>query len=115
MYRIGHIVSDKSVKCQKSFFRIILHRQTLDSIKHLAISLNKKYTKKSKNKSSDCEIYKIKLRMIYSFSKTVTFDDVLELFDIIISLLQKIMILDHFYYDQIVVATLDYIEKFLDS
>ncbi len=114
LYRFADIAKNQTAKCRKSYFRIIMHRQTLDSIKSLAISLHKKYMKKSKNRLKDLE-FKITLRMIYSFSKTVNVDNQLELFEILISLLLKLIKLDSFYFHETVVTTIQYIEKFLGS
>ena len=114
LYKFAQMANEKSSKCQKSYFRILMHHQTLDSIKALAVSLCSKYTRKSKNRLADCEIYKIKLRMIYSFSKTVKSDDQLGLFEILLSLLHKLNTLDSFYFHQTIITTVNCVEKFLD-
>lgn len=93
-----------------------MHRQTLSSIKSLALSLGKKYTKKSsKSIPESCYNLKINLRMIYSFSKTVHFDDCLELFEIIIGLFQQSIKLDYFHFREILNLIAQYIEKFLEA
>jgi hypothetical protein len=86
-----------------------MYRQTFSSIKALAHSF---CTKTGLN----CEIFKIKTRMIYSFSKTVKEEQVLELFDIIITFfLQLIGSEDVFYAQDIRLEAIQYIEKFLES
>ena len=112
LYPIANLVNNLSFSCQKSYLRVIMYHQTIETIRSMAISISKKFSKKT---GRNLDVFNTKLRIIFTFSKTTDVEFVCEMFGLLIDLLLKLLKSNEYCLHQIIHLVILTLEKFLDS